>query len=29
MDEPPTSDEVEQLWIEIWENNKSHNEAVE
>ena len=29
MDEPPTSDEVDQLWSEIWENDKSHNEAAE
>ena len=25
----PTSEEVEQFWSEIWENNKSHNETAE
>ena len=29
VDEPPTSDEVEQFWSEIWENDKSHNESAE
>ena len=29
MDETPTSHEVEQFWSEIWENDKSHNEAAE
>lgn len=29
MDELTTSDEVEQFCSEIWENNKSHDEAAE
>ena len=29
MDEPQTSNEVDQLWSEIWENDKSHNKAAE
>ena len=29
MTEPPTLDEVEEFWANIWENDKTHNENEE
>ena len=29
MIEPPTLDEVEEFWANIWENDKTHNETEE